>query len=675
MKLTTILKSLLLEYSEKTIQTTINRWKSTNPKVDDTLARQFIQRFDQIKSGLSSKLDIVVLPDELKKGNNYLNIDKYSYEDMEKLINSLPENPEKVKKDAINRFVEKYNVDKSTAQSYVARFLSKKDTLKFAVQNGLEDAGFSKEDILKFIPKKIQSRDAFLDPRNWDWQSFEQMLDAIFPSQKTVSGDETNEASTDLDRIYNKDGIEIYKGDDVHKCISYNPVIDKRKKYGWCVTQVGNTNYDYYRFGDKAPTFYFVFDRSKTSEPNYSPFKDQWHAFVIQVTADNKEYIVTGADNRGDMSTKDKGWEGIANLVPPETWSKIKNLKDYFKPIALSPVERGRKFASGKNLSLDEFKELSQDEKILYIQGKASKNQISNDILEILPKYKIDLQGRSTTLANIAIDSGQEFPYSVLKNNESLAKRYAIFRFRHTNYGNRPIPLPYAKYLDEEAKEKYLKTFDKNLTFEYIEKYFGDKQAKKYVDKQSKKLDYLPQDAIKYISDPKLKNLYSIYTKLFKNWRFSENTNISDEELENQKEMPEQDVTPSPLTYDDWKSLSSQEKQTILNLAKTSDSDISKYLIVSYAVPFFLQDNNQIYALLPTDNSNEEWVISDMNGKSLLKTPSSDISFNGEEMYSAYPDYSSENAKRIYPLSAIKINNKDVTLSEIKRMLKLAGII
>ena len=218
------------------------------------------------------------------------------------------------------------------------------------------------------------------------------MLDALFPSQKQAGEEQENLVSTDADKIYDKNGIEIYKGDDVHKCISYNPVSaeTKRKKYGWCVTQVGNTNYDYYRFGDKAPTFYFVFDRSKDSSPEHSPFNDEWHAFVIQVTADNKEYIVTGANNRGDIPTKDKGWEDIANIVPADTWAKIKGLKDYFKPINLSAVERGRKFASGKNLSVNEFKELSQDEKISYIQGKASKNQLTPDILAILPQYKIN---------------------------------------------------------------------------------------------------------------------------------------------------------------------------------------------------------------------------------------------------------------------------------------------
>ena len=405
------LTTLLLELSEPKIKSTIERWKSEDPKVDERSARALITRFEQVQSGLESKLDILVIPDELKQNNKYKSIDNYSYENIEKLIRSIPENPDKIKKEAINKFVEQEQIDKPTAQSYTARFMANRDKLKYAVENGTEDGYFTKEEVLEFIPKNLLRNNSYLDPRYWKWLDFEQILDAIFPSQKQASEEDKNLASTNADKVYNNNGIEIYKGDDVHKCISYNPInpSTKRKKYGWCVTQVGNTHYDRYRFESTSPTFYFVFDRSKPSTPEHYRFDDPWHAFVIQVNTDGKSYIVTDADNSGDIQVKT--WDNISKIVPPETWVKIKNLKDYFKPIPLSAVERSRKFASGKNLSVDEFKELSQDEKILYTQGKASKNQLKQtpEILKILPKYKIPVGGRTTTLANIAIDNGQQF--------------------------------------------------------------------------------------------------------------------------------------------------------------------------------------------------------------------------------------------------------------------------
>jgi len=669
MKLTDILKSTILEYSDKTIKTTIDRWKQSDPKTDENIARQLIQRFDQIKNGLQSKLDVVSLPDELKKGNNYLNIDKYSYEDMIKLIKSLPENPEKVKKDAIERFVKKFEIDKPTAQSYVARFMTKRDALKFAAKDGLEDMGLEKEDVLKLIPKRLQQGEAFLDPRNWEWQAFEQILDALFPSQKAAGEQDENLAATDADKVYDKDGIEIYKGDDVHKCISYNPVSKetKRKKYGWCVTQIGNTNYDYYRFAESSPTFYFVFDRSKTSDPEHSPFTDKWHAFVIQVNKDGESYVITSANNDADRRVD--SWEGISKIVPSDTWSKIKNLKQYFKPIALSSVERGRKFASGKNLSLEEFKELSQDEKILFIQGKASKNTISKDILDILPKYKIDLEGRSTTLANVAIDSGQEFPYGALKNNESLAKRYAIFRFRHTNYGKKPIPLPYIKYLDEDAKKKYLATFEDNVNFDYVKKYFGEETLKSYVTQKAKELDYIPQEYVKYITDSNSKRIASVYSKLFEDWYFGSDYNMDEENLDNVSSMPEQVVTPVYMSLPRWKSYSSSEKKNIVDLIKKIDGD-EKYLTLLYATPYIIEANGKDYLLLSKNTADSEnpyydtWVLTDTEGNIIKDNISGEDSTLGN--MNLQVGYDTDSYQKVFNLSDLKTNDESVSLKESK---------
>lgn len=649
-------EKLLSEYSEKTIATTIERWKSENPKVDDNLAKQLIQRFDQIKSGLAQKLNIVVLPDELKQGQNYLNIDKYSFDDMVKLIKSLPENPDKVKKDAVNKFVQQGEVDKPTAQSYVARFMANKDKLKLATQEGLEDEGFTKEEVLNFIPKKLLSNNAYLDPRVWTWPAFEQMLDSLFPSQRKAEEGGENLVSTDADKIYDKNGIEIYKGDDVNKCISYNPVSPetKRKKYGWCVTQTGNTMYDSYRFRDSSPTFYFVFDRAKDSSPEHAPFKDEWHAFVIQVSSDGKEYIVTGANNRGDINTRDKGWEGIKDIVPADTWAKIKGLKDYFKPISLSSVERSRKFASGKNLSLDEFKELSQDEKIQYVQGKASQNKLAPDILKILPQYKISYEGRSTTLANIAIDNRQKFPYTALKDNEALAKRYAVVSSRY--YPNDPLPLPFIKYLDEDAKQKYLEKYDDNLTFEYIEKYFGDKVAEKYVETQLKTLNYLPKSAIKYIKNDKLKQLFDIYSKLFDTWEFGSQTNISDEALENSANMPEQEINTVPFSQKQWNDLSSTERKAIIDLAEKFNKNL-QYQTLLWALPFLIKDGGKTYVLLPKstkDYQYDSWVLVDESGKVVKDNISGDSELGGQPLYLGYPS-EDDDFNRIYNLKDLKI--------------------
>lgn len=656
---------LLIEYAEKKILDTIERWKQEKPNLDDSQAKAVISRFDQVKQGLASKIDVLNLSDELKQSQNYLNIDKYSLMDMVNLLRSIPEKEDKIKKEASKKFSQETGIPETATRSYVARFFVNKENLKFAVKEGNDQ--FSKEEVLNFIPKQLQQNEMFLDPRNWRWERFEQMMDALYPSQ-AQAGDDENYATTDADKVFEGNGIEIYKGDDINKCISYSPKLQTtgRKKYGWCVSQVGNTNYDYYRFEDRSPTFYFVFNRNKPSTPEHSKFDDKWHAFVVQVNKNgqNEEYRVTSANN--DSDSQAKNWNEISKIVDGETWNSIKNLKDYFKPIDLSAVERGRKFASGKNLSLDEFKELNTDEKVLYIQGKSSKSSLKEDILSILPKFKIPLEGRSTTLANVAIDSGQKFPYFVLKDYESLARRYAIFRFRHTDYSKEPIPLPYVQYLDEAAKQKYLDLYDGSLTFEYIERFFGSKATEDYVNEQVKKLDFLPQGAEKYIKNPKQKQLFQIYSKLFQSWKFSDATN-NDNLLDNSFEMPEQEVTPNPINFEEWIGFTLKEKEAINSLASNINNK-EQYLTLLYALPYIIKNNNEKYYLLPIDNNDssyEDWVLINKNNKIIKKYKGEDYELGGQSLILGYP-LMEENPTRIYNLADIGKIGKNRNINEGK---------
>jgi hypothetical protein len=413
--------------------------------------------------------------------------------------------------------------------------------------------------------------------------------------------------------------------------------------------------YDTYRFKEQAPTFYFVFNRSKNSSPEHYPFKDKWHAFVIQVLADGDSYIVTSADNdRDNFSPNGAPWEKIQTVVDADTWAKIKGLKDYFKPIELSKLERSRKLVSGKNLSLNEFKELSEDEKIQYVIGKASRNQLTPDILEILPQYKLTYEGRSTTLANIAIDARQKFPYAALKNSEALAKRYAVVSSRY--YPDDPLPLPFIKYLDEGAKQKYLEKYDDNLTFEYIEKYFGDKVAEKYVETQLKTLNYLPKSAIKYIKNDKLKQLFDIYSKLFDTWEFGSQTNISDEALENSTNMPEQEINTVPFSQKQWNDLSPTERKAIIDLAEKFNKNL-QYQTLLWALPFLIKDGGKTYVLLPKstkDYQYDSWALADESGKIVKDNISGDSELGGQPLYLGYPS-EDDDFNRIYNLKDLKI--------------------
>lgn len=646
MKLKDILQ--LNEYSDKTIQTTIDRWKKASPQIDDNLARQVIQRFDQIKSGLSSKLQQVALSDELKTGQNYLNIDKYSWSDMVNLLRSLPEKEDKIKKDAIQMFVEKERMDKGDVTSYVIRFMNNRRNLKYALSNGTEDGNYSKEEVQALVPKRLIPNDAYLDPRTWNFGQMEHMLDALFPMQAKVGeeGDQ-NTATTDADKVYDKDGIEIYKGDAQHKCIAYNPSEGGRKKYGWCIAQPSNTMYDRYRFMEGTNRmFYFVFDRSL-------PDTDPYHAFVIHVGEGNKKYWITDAKNSGDKEFHP--WEKLKTTAQP-VWPKIGDLEHIFKYVDPSKAEISGAAMRGKRLSANDFRELDYEDKQNYVQANAG--SLSPEILQILDKE----------LKNLAINYGQKFPYADLKDNEGLAKRYAAFRFRHTNYSKDPIPLPYVKFLDDEAKQKYLETFDDNLTFEYIEKFFGPKATENYVQKQLKNLDYLPPSAIKYIRDPKQKQIFEIYSKLFTPWEFGKDTNIGDEELSTSADMPVQCINPKPITAKEWNQLSPEERKVITNLAEKVNGK-EQYSTLLYALPYIIEDKGRKLVLLPLkgeDYSYEDWVLVDENNKVIQKgIDGNTSSVAGTPLISGYPDFHSD-PRRVYPSSELEINGGKDNLKEIK---------
>jgi hypothetical protein len=256
---------------------------------------------------------------------------------------------------------------------------------------------------------------------------------------------------------------------------------------------------------------------------------------------------------------------------------------------------------------------------------------------------------------NIAIDGGQDIPYNILSKYEPLAKRYAIFRSRHDVLGQKAIPLPFVKYLDEPAKEKYLKTFDENLTFEYIDKFFGPTSAEKYVNEQAKKLDYLPKEAFKYIKDPNLKQLYEIYSKLFDSWEFSSNTNIDDETLNNLSIMPDQEISPVPINQEQWSKLSPAERGLIIKLAEKYNKN-TNYTTLLYALPYIIEDKGKKYVLLPkstTDFDYDSWVLMDEQGKVVKNNISGDMTLDGQPLSLGYPDEDSS-YNRIYNIKDLK---------------------
>jgi hypothetical protein len=96
--------------------------------------------------------------------------------------------------------------------------------------------------------------------------------------------------------LWSGQGIDIYDGMGVGKCISYTQGGLTGKGYGFCIGQPGNTMYQSYR-DTKDSTFYFIVDRNhfKETSDGQVDLSDPLHIVVL----DNTKYGVelTDADN------------------------------------------------------------------------------------------------------------------------------------------------------------------------------------------------------------------------------------------------------------------------------------------------------------------------------------------------------------------------------------------
>lgn len=655
--LNTITKRILKEaYSEKLMSTMVDKFIKENPRANNEISRALINRFDQIKAGLSTKLNQVALPDRLKEKNKYLDITQYSFDELVKLIRSIPEDENKIKKEMAKFYAQQERMGENEIKPYVNRFFNNKRNLKQYVENGAdEELGLSKQEIKEYIPRQLMmGNDSYLDIRMWrNFHQLEQMLDALFPSAGFSTGEDgvINHASTDADKVYDKNGLEIYKGDAQHKCISYNP---KEKtgatKYSWCIAQPGNSYYDRYRFMGQGENrmFYFVFDRTKPDTGNKGNFTDKWHAYVINVGEDR--YWVTNANNPGELpSGGARTWQGLESSMSPESWAKIKNLESIFKYIPPSKAEITASVLRGKKLSASDFKELDYDTKEDYV--KANVNQLSPEILSIL----------DDNLKAISIEMGQKYTFNQLKENKKLLERYAFVRFRHTDWGKEPIPLPFINYLNEEQKKEYFEKYEKEYSrFDQILKYFGEEFTKYYVTKEIKTLNYLPREAAPYITDSKALEEYEMM------WYFWDKWQIEDTDDYDVDKPKTQAVTPVPLSLSDWKAF--KYKEIFIDKALKIRSGISDEVIdnptnddvsaLLYSSPFILLSGSNKYLVLPLNNEsdNDKFYITDIQGNPISKeTFNENLIFN-EDTYLNPTQFGTMD--KIFKIKNVKYNDE-----------------
>ncbi len=618
LSLENILKKVMInEYSQKILDQMLALYRP-QAHLDDVQILNYINRHDQLKGALRQKFENPttkatvepLIPKELQDKNRYLDITLWKkFDDLKKVIDGISKKSEDIYKKMVDFYKKKNpNVDENAIKYYVERFKSRLKQLQQLVKDNNEEA-------INLIPKELRAGDKYLVISNWlDLHQLENLIDTIFPREQKKGAEkvELNSAETDGDLIYNKDKVEIYKGDSEHKCIRYG----KNQYYSWCISRTQGSMYTSYRLGNSNRRdklmFYFVFDKSKTDEKSGGRFIDPYHAVVIHAMEDGR-YRLTKADNAGDSdsfkwSELSQAFEGPKGKA---LWDKIKFLQKLFQYLPPSKDELKQFEFKNKSLTLEKFTALSHEDKVYWLRANATDNKI------VTPEITKTLD---VNLKNDLINYGKVFSFDELKSNIGLLKRYPDYRF--TRNPDEPLPYKFIPYLKEELQRKYYDKFEADvLGFDEIERFFSKNILNEYINKQIKSLDFLPEEAVKYM-DEKQKKLFEIYSISYRDISYGGGSTTLDEDTK----APDRSVTILPLSYNSYSKI--ENKKPYLDLIKKLGKDFMDYPSFFMGLPITFFINNKLYFFMPKEKDLErstEYYLVDEEGNILLKDNTDDI--------------------------------------------------
>jgi hypothetical protein len=115
-------------------------------------------------------------------------------------------------------------------------------------------------------------------------------------AEKGQGDNVANDFKSEKKALWSGNGIDIYEGDNVGKCISYTQGGLTGKGYSFCIGQPGNTMYKSYR-DSKVSSFYFIVDRNhfKEEADGSVNLDDPLHIVVFDNT--NNGIELTDANN------------------------------------------------------------------------------------------------------------------------------------------------------------------------------------------------------------------------------------------------------------------------------------------------------------------------------------------------------------------------------------------
>lgn len=605
-----LVKLLLKEYTDKTINQMAALYKPQTNDGEDQIKRNIV-RYGELIPSVEAKLRqnnpivVNVIPDDLKQNNRFKDITLVKdYTTLTRILKAVEKKETDIYKAAIEYFKKKDQyMDPSIIGMYVGQFKRIKTQLEKAVAD-------KNENVINLIPDELIRTNKYNNILSYkNFNDLEKLIDGAFPFE-SKKGEEINSVDIDADKIYENpnDGIEIYKGDDQHKCIRYG----EDQTYGWCISRVKGSLYGNYRFMQgqgKNRMFYFVKDNTQSSIKENGRFVNPYHIVVIHAV-ENGKYTRTTADNDGDIPYDGARWDELGQYFKGEDgqrmWNKIKGLEKYFSYIPPSAEERRTQGLKGQRLTLNSFIDLDQGDKQAWLRINADdRNIVTPEIAKSLDNEQI----------NDLINHDRKFSFDELKKSQGLLKRYADYRV--TRHPKDPIPYNFIPYLKPELQEKYFNQFaDDYITFSVLEKYFNENIIKKYVDRELKQFSAnLPPEAKKYMSKEQ-QDIYNLYSLVFKDM-----TNEEYKVDENSINAPIQYITLPSISQKSYNELSPEDRKKLNDLYKKIGSDknnIEKYSNFFIGYPTTFEAGGKTFLITPSDKASEEFVIIDEDGNTII---------------------------------------------------------
>ena len=128
-------------------------------------------------------------------------------------------------------------------------------------------------------------------------------LSASKTGEYKISQEKLNEFKAEKKPLWSGNGIDIYEGNSIGKCIAYSQGGLTGKQYSFCIGKPGPQNlYKSYR-DSQVSTFYFIIDKNKfkIDENNNVDLSDPLHIVVFDRT--NRGVLLTDANNKtGDIA-------------------------------------------------------------------------------------------------------------------------------------------------------------------------------------------------------------------------------------------------------------------------------------------------------------------------------------------------------------------------------------